>query len=163
MLSRRRLIGLAGCVVVAVACGAVLAAPPKASDADEAVQWQKDFDKALATAKKERKLVLLGYWDETCGYCRKMDRVTFADEEVKETVQKFVPVRVWPDNKAVKKKLRLTGTPTHLVLKPNKKVIARYVGYRPPDTLRDELDYTLKHGSAKPPRRSGSRWSIGGT
>lgn len=47
----------------------------------QAIQWL-DFDKALVAAKKERKLMVVDFYTDWCGWCKKMDQDTYGHPEV---------------------------------------------------------------------------------
>ena len=56
--------------------------------------WYK-YDEGLKKAQDEKKNIMINFYTKWCGYCRKMDNYTFADEEVKKVLmERFVPVKV---------------------------------------------------------------------
>jgi len=56
--------------------------------------WYK-YDEGLAKAKKEKKHIMLHFYTNWCGWCKRMDRYTFGDEEVKKVLnESYVAVRV---------------------------------------------------------------------
>lgn len=63
---------------------AAKAAPAAAKAAPAAAQkgmvWVDVYDEALARAKKEKKLVLLDFYTDWCGWCKRLDRDVFSQQ-----------------------------------------------------------------------------------
>ena len=60
------------------------------------VNWAKNYDSAVAKAKKEHKPILFIISRDTCRYCIKLDNTTLKDKEVvKKLNSDFVAVRAW--------------------------------------------------------------------
>lgn len=60
----------------------------------QAMRWN-DYNAGLKKASQEKKFVMMQFYATWCGYCRKMDQVTFQDAEVQKSMQRwFVPIRV---------------------------------------------------------------------
>jgi len=47
----------------------------------DGIAWL-EFEKAVATAKKERRLLVVDFYTDWCGWCKVMDRDTYANAEV---------------------------------------------------------------------------------
>src|SRR5882724_2123227 len=63
-----------------------------------AVNWGQDYDAALATAKKDKKLVMVDLYTDWCGWCKKLDKDTYGDKDVTDKLTKdFVTVKVNPE------------------------------------------------------------------
>lgn len=61
------------------------------------LHWQK-FEDALSTAKKDDKIILVSFYTDWCGWCKKMDRETYSDAEIKNMLNKdFVSVKINPE------------------------------------------------------------------
>jgi thioredoxin-related protein len=77
------------------AVGALAATQSKAS---AKVEWFR-FNDALAKAKKEKKLILVEFYTDWCGYCKKFHRETLKNQEVtKALADNFVAVRLNAEN-----------------------------------------------------------------
>src|SRR5687768_16400006 len=98
MLSRRSPLAL---LAALVAGPATAADPPKAGPANRLakesspyllrhahsrVDWYPWGDEAFAKARKEGKLVFLSSGFDSCHWCHVMERETFADKDVAETL-----------------------------------------------------------------------------
>jgi len=75
---------------------AQLAAPGNGTTAlaPEMIAWTTDLDAALATAAREGRPVLIDTWATWCVNCRKLDKVTWADDRVAAEAGRFVPVKL---------------------------------------------------------------------
>lgn len=61
------------------------------------LNWQK-FEEALKTAHQEDKIILVSFYTDWCGWCKKMDNETYTDAEIKNMLNKdFVAVRINPE------------------------------------------------------------------
>jgi len=84
-------------VAVAIVLGAAVAASAHDWN-DGQVAW-KEYDGALATAKKEKKPVCLVFYTEWCPHCRNFSQV-FHDPKVVEKSKDFVMVHLDKDKNA---------------------------------------------------------------
>ena len=98
----------------------------------------KDYDAALAYAKKEHKPLLLDFTGWTCVNCRKMEQNVWPKAEIAEMLSNdFVIASLYVDDKETGKKwseLEITryqhnSQPFYVVLSNNEKVIGPAVGY----------------------------------
>jgi len=124
---------LSACAVFAVGSTAVFAA----------AGWDDNYDKAIAQAKAEKKLVLLDFTgSDWCGWCIKLDKEVFSKPEFKEYAKaNLVLVEVdFPNSKPQSKKLKeqnqklqkehgIQGYPTIIVLNSEGKKVGQ-LGYQ---------------------------------
>ncbi len=67
---------------------------PSPSPKADSLIWYK-YDEGLAKAEKEKKHVLISFYTKRCGWCRKMDQITFTDKEIKKVLnESYVAVKV---------------------------------------------------------------------
>ena len=118
------------------------------------VRWATDVETSLKSANESQRLVLMKFTAEWCGYCKKMERTTFADESVARLVNtRFVPVIVDADeHKDLVTHLKITGLPALLVVSPDMMILERITGYQTADRLLPKLNQALAaHQPAKSP------------
>ena len=107
-----------------------------------ALNWLS-YNEGLALAEKENKYVLINFYTDWCGYCKKMDKETYSNEEVKSILnENFVIVKVNAEsnNKVIEngeeiterelaKLYQVSGYPTTWFLESNHSHIAPLPGY----------------------------------
>jgi len=95
-----------------------------------ALDWEKDLDSALATAKKEHKNVMVMVESDYCRWCKKMKGRTLTDDTVEKILKHFVVVKVMREDSSTMAKLpSIEGVPTIFFMKDNKAIIETVVGY----------------------------------
>jgi len=116
-----------------------------ASAAFAAAGWDDDYDKALAKAKAEKKMVLLDFTgSDWCGWCVKLDKDIFSTPDFKAYAKEnLVLVELdFPNKKQQSEKLKaqnqklksefgVKGFPTIVVLNSEGKKVGELVGYTP--------------------------------
>jgi len=126
----------------------------KKSGASEAFAWKK-YDEGLVLAAKSDKPLMVDFYTDWCGYCKKLDKNTYADPQVAEYIKThFIPVKVNAESKepmnipsgqitgsSLAKSFGVTGYPAIWFLKPNGERINYYPGYAPPEKFIIVLKY----------------------
>lgn len=65
--------------------------------ANDKLKWY-GFDEGLAKAKKENKFLLVDFYTDWCGWCKKMDSETYANNNIIKLLNKdFVLVKLNPE------------------------------------------------------------------
>lgn len=109
-----------------------------------AAGWDDDYDKAIAQAKSEKKLLVMDFTgSDWCGWCIKLDKEVFSTREFKDYAKdNLVLLEVdFPQRKQQSKKLKeqndqlqakykIEGYPTIIVLDPEGKKVGA-LGYQP--------------------------------
>jgi thioredoxin-related protein len=163
---------LAASVALAAGSGTAQAAPkvvkPFAPDAksQETQQTQetkaapklpwRDLDDGLVEAKKAGKPLLVDVVTDWCGWCKRMDRTTYADAGVRDYVTRaFVPVRLDAEDEARRATYQsrlvtwrqfadgfnVTGYPTTLFLDSDGGLITTVPGFVQPERFLNVLHY----------------------
>jgi thiol:disulfide interchange protein DsbD len=95
----------------------------------------QDYERALATAKAEQKLVLLDTYAEWCAQCKELDEKTWPDAQVSAWIKAHaVPVKVDADKVRpdLAKSLGIRSYPTVILLDGQGREIRRSLGFQKP-------------------------------
>jgi thioredoxin-related protein len=104
--------------------------------------WGNDLSAALGTAAKENKLLFIAFSNPDCKMCMKMEESTLSEDLVKDYLcSKFILLR-YRSSKNPEKYLRLkvTETPTYIVLGVNGNELLRISGFFSPDEILEKLE-----------------------
>jgi thioredoxin-like negative regulator of GroEL len=100
------------------------------------IRWERDFDAALRKAQKHGKPVMVDFWAEWCGWCHRLDEVTYRDPAVARRAADFVAVKV--NSEGSRRETEVAGRydvqslPTVLFLTPAGRPVFRLAGYQGP-------------------------------
>lgn len=102
------------------------------------------WSEALALAKKSGKPIFLDAYTDWCGWCKVMDKETFANAEVAKVMNaSFVNVKMDMERDGgidVAMKYRITGFPTFMVFTADGTPSYKSFGYQPPEAWLKTLD-----------------------
>lgn len=111
------------------------------SEVGESIVWEKSFELGLERAAIEGRLIMVDFWTTWCGWCRRLDRTTYADSTVIERCRNLVCIKVDGDKrKDIARKFRVRSYPTILFLQPDGSPIDAFRGFRPPKKFLPVLD-----------------------
>lgn len=100
------------------------------SNAD-GLKWAKNYDAALSTAKKAKKVVMIDFTAVWCVNCHKLERTTYKDPAVLKLLGNAVPVQVDYDKQPnIAKKYKAVALPVIVFLDRNGREIGRIKGYK---------------------------------
>lgn len=120
----------------------------------EQITWLS-FEQGVAASKKEKKMMVVDFYTDWCGWCKVMDKETYGNDNViKFAREKLVFVKVNAESDA-KTKFRdreytyrelarafgVTGYPATAFIDANGEVITLVPGYVPPDKFLPVLEY----------------------
>jgi thiol:disulfide interchange protein len=119
-----------------------------------AVDWGHDYDAALVTAKKDKKLVMVDLYTDWCGWCKKLDKDTYSDKDVEAKLTKdFVAVKVNPEKNPRDAKLShdfgTTGYPHIVFVDANGKKVSEIDGYLPAAKFLEQLNKISEKATKK--------------
>lgn len=108
------------------------------------IRWQNSYSSGLALAKREGKKQMIYFYTDWCEWCQKMEKETFADEELVRFLKKFVPVKINGDkDKQTLKKFAISGYPTIVFTDREENVMEKIVGFFPARSLREKMEIVL--------------------
>ena len=100
------------------------------------------FDNALELAVEQDKIVMVKFHADWCPTCRQMDKQTFTDPHIQETLRLFIPIQVDVDDRRGFNLAQLVGVsflPTIVFFDTRGNVIGKYAGYQGPGEMGDIL------------------------
>jgi len=105
------------------------------------LNWEHNFQRALTTAQKEKKMVYLFIGADKCRYCDKFKKETLSNKKLIETMKKeYVLLYMSRDQHAIPDGFERYGVPMHYFLTPKGKIIAKVQGSRELSGWYDVLD-----------------------
>ena len=104
--------------------------------------WQY-YTNGMKLAKEQNKPLMINFYADWCGYCRKMDNETFTDATVSRYLfEKFVLVKVNADvSKELSAAYFVRGLPNLWFVDSEGEKIAPLPGFAPPDNLMPILKF----------------------
>lgn len=114
-----------------------LLVPVNGNAAENEIEWSTDLEGSLREAAASGKPAVLYFTAPWCGYCRRMEKNTYTDARVVETVSRyFVPVKIDSDrNRSLLKELGVKGLPEILVVSPELRPLKRISGFQTPEAM----------------------------
>ncbi|MEI8133599.1 MAG: thioredoxin family protein [bacterium] len=92
------------------------------------------FADALKQAKKEKKIIMVDYYTDWCGWCKRLDRDTYSSNELgKFADDNIVSLKLDAERgegKELSAKSQISGYPTIIFYNADGKEIHRVVGYK---------------------------------
>lgn len=110
-----------------------------------ALSWEYNLGAALQKAKTAQKPVMVDFYTDWCGWCKKLDSDTYSNPNVGKLAKDFICVKVDADKyKDDAAKYQVEGYPTILFLNYEGGIDERVVGYRGADDLTSIMSSVLK-------------------
>jgi len=114
-------------------------------EAASEVTWLTSYEEAMTSAKKNNQPIMIDFYADWCGWCKRLDSDTYVHEDVVTLAQGFVSLKIDADvEKAISSKYKVVGLPTILFIDTNGNEIHRVVGYRPPEDFVKEMNSALE-------------------
>jgi thioredoxin-related protein len=105
-----------------------------------AVTWEGTYEQAIDRNLKEHKPLMLVFYTDACGYCKKLENETLTDPRIEKILKDFICVHINCDLRPdLKKKYFIRGVPLVLFISANQKR-DWLVGYRTPDSFLKDLN-----------------------
>ncbi|AKF25747.1 thioredoxin [Sulfurovum lithotrophicum] len=105
------------------------------------LNWEHNYQNALAKAKKEHKMVYLFVGADKCRHCDRFKKQTLSNKELIETMKKeYVLLYMSRDRHEIPDKFEKYGVPMHYFLTADGKIVAVVQGSRELAGWYDVLD-----------------------
>jgi thioredoxin-related protein len=128
--------------------------PAKKESTSEPVAWKK-YDEALTLAAKQDKPLMVDFYTDWCGFCKKLDKITYADPVIAEYLKThFIAVKVNAESKepfklpsgqmtgsSLAKSFNVSSYPAIWFLTPKGEKINYWPGFAPPEKFIVVLKY----------------------
>ncbi|AGA79724.1 thioredoxin family protein [Echinicola vietnamensis] len=123
-----------------------------------AIKWYS-FEEATALNQEDPKMVLVDVYTDWCGWCKKMDRETFTDDQVIHYLnENFYAVKLDAENNGEKfefkgqeyteasmaRAMRVSSYPNFVIIDATMENITQLPGYRKPDAFIKDLKETIE-------------------
>ncbi len=150
----KRIASIALVAVLFLAAVSVWAVSPPSANKDSGknikekspIVWN-DYDDGLKLAAKSKKPIMVDFYTDWCGWCKKLDKTTYADSTVAKYVSDhFIAVKINAESKealdlptgtsngaGVARDFGVRGYPSIWFLDSNAGKITNLPGYRPPE------------------------------
>jgi len=108
------------------------------------VTWLTSYEEAMTAAKKNKQPVMIDFFADWCGWCKRLDSDTYIDKDVVALAEDFVSLKIDADvEKELSSRYKVVGLPTILFIDASGNEIHRVVGYRPPEDFVKEMNSAL--------------------
>jgi len=105
------------------------------------IQWVNSFDEGLKMAKSRNCPLMVDFYAEWCGWCKKLDKETWTDKNVIQLAQRFVCVKIDCDtDRQTPARYGARSLPTILFINSDGKVIHQVIGYRNSEDMITEMN-----------------------
>ncbi len=133
--------------VIKVSFLLVCLAVPMQSFAAGSIQWGRSINSAMADAKKSNRLVMLEFYTDWCGYCKKLEATSYQDPKVVGLTNQLIPVKLNAEKEGLQqaRQYKVSGFPTIVFVNSEGLEEDRIGGYLPPDPFRQELGRIIKN------------------
>jgi thioredoxin-related protein len=93
------------------------------------IQWQYNYDKAQGEAVQQRRRMIVEFASAASMACQEMDAKVFTNAEVRQLMQRFLPVRLdTVFQRDLARKFGVQTTPTFFVIRPDGQIVGSYAG-----------------------------------
>ena len=105
------------------------------------IHWASSFEAALEQAQVEARLVMVDFYTGWCGWCKRLDRDTYADPEIVRRSGQIVCLKVDAEkHRDVARRYGVRAYPSIGFLRPDGSLIELVRGYQPPQRFGQTMD-----------------------
>ncbi|HVT13880.1 MAG TPA: thioredoxin fold domain-containing protein [Fimbriimonadaceae bacterium] len=117
------------------------------------INWAKGYEGAKGEAKATGKLLMIDFYTDWCGWCKKLDADVYPDASVVKQSENFIPIKLNAEKDAdgirLAKKFNITGYPTILFIDANENLSYKIVGYSPAPQFAASLQKAASSNGAR--------------
>jgi thiol-disulfide isomerase/thioredoxin len=116
--------------------GAVKKARMSGKPAPAGISWVHRYDEAIKKAKAARKPIMIDFWADWCGWCKRLDQTTYVDPAVVKLSHDFVALKLDTDargkNQEIALRYNVSTLPTIAFITPAGRQVLRLNGFQGP-------------------------------
>jgi thiol:disulfide interchange protein len=145
--SRIVTLGSAACVMALLVVACFKGdAERTATGTTAALGWESSYEAALARAAKLKRPVMVDFYTDWCGWCRRLDDTTLADGRVRRALEHFVLVKLDAEKEgsSAADHFGVRAYPTIVFLDASGNEVGRIPGYLEADGFLQEVEAVLK-------------------
>jgi thioredoxin-related protein len=130
------------------------ALPLPSAEATEGVNWYH-YQEGMKQAKESNKPILLDFYTDWCGWCKKMDKETYGNRDIQQLLNlNFIPIKINAESKEpvkvdgkemkmkdLTRKYAVRAYPTTVFLEPDGTPIAPWAGFSEAASFRKVLGF----------------------
>lgn len=114
------------------------------------LDWPSDYDKALIQAQKENKFVYVFITSDSCRWCRKFEKTTLQDREIKNRlVKEYITIHLSRDRHKIPKQFETSPVPRHYFLDQKGEILYSTLGHRSVELMDSFMDNTKERYNKK--------------
>jgi thiol:disulfide interchange protein len=141
-VSKQHVLLIASLMVIAQL---LISCAKEGEEAGDGVKWLASYDEAVRLAEDKHKPIMIDFYADWCGWCKRLDQDTYVDADVMSKATDFISLKIDTDvEPGIPSRYRVQGLPTILFIDYTGKEIHRVVGYRHPRQFVDEMDIALR-------------------
>ena len=108
-------------------------------------EWQKFSLQAYESSLKNNEKIVVDFYADWCIPCKELDALTFSDGRVLKEMENFTNYKIdmtkmTPENENLRKRFKVVGMPTVLIIDSNGKEINRITGFVNADEFLSNLE-----------------------
>ena len=130
-------------------CLALLWLAPAVPGAE--LSWTTSYSAGLRRARQEERPAIVDFHSESCGWCRLMERESYADAQVVATLTNYVCIKVDVGEDAeTAMAFGIQSVPRTVIINRRGDVVGDHIGYLPVERFREILGAAAEYENASP-------------